>query len=159
MGIKRRLIVSFLTFALLFQYFSYLAASKPVFAAPPANFTNETLIAGLNEPTAIEFLPDGRMLVINRYGSIRIAQAGSTVLDATPVLTITNINTDQGERGLVGIAKDPNFSANGYIYVFYTAGSPLRDRVSRFTMTGDTASLASEFVVWEDNVAAELWHH
>src|SRR3989344_3249646 len=90
---------------------------------------------------------------------IRIAQAGSTTLDSTPVVTLTNIDTDQGERGLVGLTKDPNFASNGYIYIFYTASTPLRDRVSRFTMSGNTASLASEFVVWEDNVNAEFWHH
>src|SRR3989344_334539 len=115
MGRNKRFVGLALVLTLLLQPLFFLANVKPTFAAPPQNFTNEILLTGLTEPTGIEFLPDGRMLVINRYGMIRIAQAGSTTLDSTPVVTLTNIDTDQGERGLVGLTKDPNFASNGYI--------------------------------------------
>jgi len=137
----------------------FLLSPQTVTKGAPQNFTNETIILNLVEPTGIQFLPDGRMIIINRYGSVRMVQAGATTLDATPVLTLTNINTDQGERGLVGITIDPNFASNGYIYLFYTANSPLRDRVSRFTVNGNTAALNTEVVIWQDTVEAQLWHH
>lgn len=159
MGLKKKVLSFFLIFSVILHPLFFFLSPKQALAAPPENFVNETLFTNLNQPTGIEFLPDGRLLVITRFGSIRIAQPGSTQLDTTPVLTLTNINTEQGERGLVGITKDPQFSENGYIYVFYTANSPLRDRVSRFTMTGNTASLSSEVVLWQDNVTAEFWHH
>ena len=131
-----------------------ILGGEPIHAAPPANFQNEVVIgSGLTVPTAIEFLPDGRMLVAEFTGRIVIVQPGASSIDATPVLQLINvINEDVtvgGERGLVNVIADPNFAGNGFIYVFYTAGSPQRDRVSRFTMTGNTASLASELVVWQ----------
>ncbi len=125
----------------------------------PSGFQNQKLIVGLTQPTTVNFTPDGRMLIAERLGAIKVVPVGQTATLSTPVLQLTNINTDEGERGLDGFTVDPNFATNGYIYIFYTANSPLRDRVSRFTMTGNTASLASELVVWEDNVEAFFWHH
>ncbi len=128
-------------------------------AQPPAGFESQTLIIGLDQPDALAFTPDGRMLITERTGAIKIVQPGATQVDATPLLTLANINTDQGERGLVGITLDPNFATNGYFYIFYTANSPLRDRVSRFTASGNTTVPGSELVVWQDNVDSGFWHH
>jgi len=119
-------------------------------AQPPAGFESQTLIIGLDQPTGLAFTPDGRMLITERTGAIKIVQPGATQVDATPLLTVANINTDQGERGLVGMTLDPNFAANGYFYIFYTANSPLRDRVSRFTASGNTTVPGSELVVNRD---------
>lgn len=125
-------------------------ANNPV----PPNFQDEVFIgAGLTFPTAFEFLPDGRMLITEFTGRIVVVQPGATTIDPTPVLQLTNFFHEDvtigGERGLVNVVADPNFASNGYIYIFYTAASPQRDRVSRFTMVGNTASLASELVVWQ----------
>ncbi|MEP7167193.1 MAG: PQQ-dependent sugar dehydrogenase [Candidatus Woesebacteria bacterium] len=125
----------------------------------PAGFQNQKIIVGLTQPTTVNFTPDGRMLIAERLGAIKVVPAGQTAVLSTPVLQLTNINIDQGERGLDGMTVDPDFANNGYIYIFYTANSPLRDRVSRFTMVGNTASLATETVIWEDNVDAFFWHH
>ena len=142
----------------------FLTTPPTTHAFPPTDFVTETLITDLNQPTAIEFLPDGRMLIIDRFGAVDIVQAGASQVDATPFMTLTNVNTQMGERGLTGIALDPDFDTNGYFYLFYTANSPLVDRVSRFTASGNTASVLSEFVVWQDNdedgpVEAPVWHH
>jgi glucose/arabinose dehydrogenase len=137
-----------------------LTNSKDALAAPPANFTSETLLTNLNEPTAVSFLPDGRMLVLERYGRVHLAEAGASTVNPTAFIDLTtNTNTDQGERGLTGIAVDPQFATNGYVYFFYTSNSPLRDRVSRFTVTGNIASPATEQVIWQDDVVAPFWHH
>jgi glucose/arabinose dehydrogenase/PKD repeat protein len=125
-------------------------ANNPV----PANFLDEVVIgSGLMLPTALEFLPDGRMLVAELTGRLKIVQPGAAIVDATPVLQLTNFFAEDisggGERGLVNVIADPTFATNGYIYLFYTAATPQRDRVSRFTMVGNTASLASELVVWQ----------
>ncbi len=132
---------------------------KSAFANPPVNFTNEILTTNLTEPTGLTFTPDGRMLFIERAGTIRVVAAGGTTPNTTPFHQITNINTSDGERGLVGIAVDPNFTSNNYYYVFYTANSPLRDRVSRFTANGDTTVSGSEVVIWQEPTQAGLWHH
>ncbi|OAI55816.1 hypothetical protein AYO49_01065 [Verrucomicrobiaceae bacterium SCGC AG-212-N21] len=93
------------------------------------------------------------MLICEFGGRVVVVQPGASAIDSTPVLQLVNVFnenvTSGGERGLVNIIADPAFASNGHIYLFYTAGSPQRDRVSRFTMTGNTASLASEVVIWQ----------
>lgn len=127
-------------------------------AAPPG-FINQTWIVGLDQPTAIAFTPDGRMFIAERTGAVQVVMPGSTAVEAAPLLALTNLNTDEGERGLVGMTLDPAFADNGRLYLFYTADTPLRDRVSRFTVISNTAALTSEVVIWQDNVDAGLWHH
>lgn len=153
------------TFLILIQIFIPLISvltvnTKQAIAAPPANFVNETLIINLNEPTSIAFLPNGKMLILERAGIIHLVENGASVVNPTPFLNLSSVtNTEQGERGLTGIAIDPHFHSNNYIYLFYTRNSPLRDRVSRFVVQGDTANPDTETVIWEDNQPAPLWHH
>jgi glucose/arabinose dehydrogenase len=65
---------------------------------------------------------------------------------ATPFLTVT-VNSS-GERGLLGVAFDPDFPINHYVYVYYTATTPtIHNRVSRFTANGDVAVPGSEVVL------------
>lgn len=133
--------------------------TRLVTAAPPTGFQNNTVIGGLTQPTVIAFTPDGRMLIAERAGIIKLVLAGATSVSATPFLQLTNINTDQGERGLVGLVLDPSFATTGYYYVFYTANSPLRDRISRFTASGNTTVSGSELIMWQDIDMASWWHH
>ncbi|RIK37891.1 MAG: hypothetical protein DCC58_17380, partial [Chloroflexi bacterium] len=132
---------------------------ESVSGAPPAGFQNTTLITGLTQPTTVAFTPDGRMLIAERGGVVKLVPSGSTTVAPIPFLQLTNINIDQGERGLVGLTLDPSFASNGYVYLFYTANTPLRDRVSRVTALGNTADVSSEVVLWQDNVDASWWHH
>ena len=125
-------------------------ANNPV----PTGFVDEVIIgSGLTFPTAFEFLPDGRMLVTEFRGRVLVLQPGASVVDPTPVLDLPNIFQEDvtagGERGLVNVVADPDFATNGYFYLFYTAASPQRDRVSRFTMVGNTANPSTEVVIWQ----------
>src|SRR5437762_6978944 len=66
---------------------------------------------------------------------MRVIKTGSLL--STPFVSLTVDSS--GERGLLGIAFDPNFATNHYLYVYYTVvTSPLHNRVSRFTAAGDT---------------------
>jgi glucose/arabinose dehydrogenase len=116
-------------------------------------FVNDRVVIGLDEPTAIAFTPDGRMLVAERDGTVWVVQPGAGSVDPVPLIQLPDVPTDN-ERGLLGLAVDPAFALNGHFYVFYTHNS-LRNRVSRFTVGGGTAS---EFVVWENTVSANIWH-
>ena len=95
-------------------------------------------------PTAMAFAPDGRLFVAQQGGALRVIKNGSLV--ATPFMTLT---VDQsGERGLLGVAFDPDFPINQYVYVYYTATSPaVHNRVSRFTANGDVVVPGSEVVL------------
>src|SRR6267143_1452210 len=124
------------------------------------SFQNEILATGLNLPTAIKFLPDGRLLVVELQGTIRVLSAPYTQPDPTPFLQLTNVGS-VGVQGAFDLALDPNFSTNHYYYIFYTLGTPNRDRLSRFTadasLTGTIAG--SEFVLYQDPQDASDDHH
>ena len=105
-------------------------------------------------PTDLAFAPDGRIFVCQKYGQLRVVKNGTLL--PTPFLSLT-VN-GANERGLLGIAFDPSFASNGYIYVYYTpATTPIHNRISRFTAdpnNPDVALAGSEFVLMElDNVS------
>ena len=64
----------------------------------------------------MEFAPDGRLFVCLQTGQVRVIKNGSLL--ATPFLSLSVDSS--GERGLLGIAFDPNFTNNHYVYVYYT---------------------------------------
>lgn len=143
----------------LFLLLSLLCLPRLASANPPAGFQNRTRLVNLIEPTCVAFLPDGRMLITLRAGTVLVAQPGATQVDATPFLQLSQPAEMAGERGMVGLAIDPGFNSNGFFYVFYTSASPLIDRVSRFTAVGNSASPSSEQIIWQDNEQSDLYHH
>ena len=124
---------------------------------PTPTFVNDRVVIGLDEPTQLVFTPDGRMLIAERDGTIWVVPAGSTSVSPTPFLQIPTVAT-QDERGLLGLVLDPQFATNGYVYAYYTHGSQQRNRVSRFTALGNTASPSSEMVLWQNFTPAAIWH-
>jgi glucose/arabinose dehydrogenase len=113
-------------------------------ATLPSGFS-ETLVAeGLVKPTAMAMAPDGRIFVCEQEGRIRVIRDG-ILLDA-PFHTLSVSST--GERGLLGIAFDPAFAANHFLYVYYTTSStPIHNRVSRLTASGDRVVTGSELQI------------
>ena len=109
----------------------------------PAGFQQVLVANGISNPTVMAFAPDGRLFVAQQTGALRIIQNG--VLLATPAITLS-VNSS-GERGLLGIAFDPNFTSNNFIYLYYTLSSAANNRISRFTMSGNTIVAGSELVV------------
>ena len=68
--------------------------------------------------------------------------------------------TSSGERGLLGIAFDPNFTSNQFVYVYYTATTPtIHNRVSRFIANGDVALAGSQTVILELNPLSGATNH
>jgi len=124
----------------------FLASARVTNAATvPTGFTDSVVAGGLTDPTAMAVAPDGRIFVCEQRGTLRVIKNG--VLLSTPFLTVTVDSA--GERGLLGIAFDPNFVSNQLIYVYYTAPTPAHNRVSRFTANGDVAVAGSETILME----------
>ncbi|MEO5905973.1 MAG: PQQ-dependent sugar dehydrogenase, partial [Saprospiraceae bacterium] len=89
--------------------------------------------------------PDGRLFITEKNGRILIVENGALLADPFLVINVDNNN----ERGLSGIAFDPHFEHNGYIYVYYTVKNANHNRVSRFTAEGNYAVAGSEMILLE----------
>ncbi len=118
---------------------SGLISLPSVAHALPARFAQSVVARGLDRPTAMAFLPDGRLLVTEQGGKLRIIKQGRLL--TIPYLSVRT--TDAGERGLLGIAIDPQFSHNHFVYVYYTVpGSPAHNRVRRYTQSSGQPDIA-----------------
>jgi glucose/arabinose dehydrogenase/outer membrane protein assembly factor BamB len=138
--------------------FSYnVAATTSTVVAPnvAAGFAQTQLAGGLANPIALAFAPNGDIYVAEQFGNIVIYRNGAVL--PTPVLSLSVFA--HGETGLLGIALDPNFATNGYMYVSYTnpvtngATTDGYSRLSRFTVVNDVANPASEFVYYQGDQA------
>jgi aldose sugar dehydrogenase len=117
----------------------------------------ETVAAGLEVPWDFDFTPDGRILLTERPGRIRVIEGG--VLRDTPWATLDVFASDPAllpESGLMGIAVSPDFETTGAVYVMATVwrsgGSPaarLYDRLSRRAAAALSLPLPSR---WEARV-------
>ena len=134
-------------------FFSLRAATLPV------GFTESQWGSDMSGgPTAMAFAPDGRLFVCLQDGHLRVIDKDGVLL-ANPFVTLSV--DSNGERGLLGVAFDPNFASNHYVYAYYTVpGSPAHNRISRFTASGDVAVANSEFVVVDlDNLSSAINHN
>ncbi|KAB2674164.1 MAG: glucose dehydrogenase [Verrucomicrobia bacterium] len=136
----------------LLAVFLLLAAALRATTLPPG-FAEARLPHALSFPATIAVAPDGRVFVGERIGRLRIFK--NDQLLPTPFVTL-NVES-AGERGLVGVALDPNFASNQYVYVYYTATTPtIHNRISRFTAGGDVAVPGSEVVLMDlDDLVAD----
>jgi glucose/arabinose dehydrogenase len=114
-------------------------------------FRVETVVAGLEVPWSIVFTPDGRMLLTERPGRVRVVENGE--LRAEPLARIEDVKA-ASESGLMGLALHPQFAANHLLYLSYAYlnKGEQRVRVARFRETG--SALTDRKVIIEDIPAA-----
>lgn len=119
---------------------------------------SQTDVATTGGATAMAFAPDGRIFVSEQSGSLRVIKNGALL--ATPFLTAPGVSS-AGERGLLGVAFEPNFAVNNYVYVYYTHndGSQTYNRLSRFTANGDVAVAGSETVLMNFDPLSSATNH
>ncbi|HEX5909812.1 MAG TPA: PQQ-dependent sugar dehydrogenase, partial [Thermoleophilaceae bacterium] len=75
----------------------------------PAGFSERVLVDGLQAPTAVAWTPDGRMLIVEKGGVVKVATRASA--DATEILDISGRVNAAGDRGLLGVAVDANYGS------------------------------------------------
>ncbi len=122
----------------------------------PDGFTQTVAASGLASPTAMALAPDGRIFITEQGGSVRVWNGA---LLAAPFVQLDV--DDRAERGLLGVALDPQFAQNGFVYLYYTVPSaPIHNRLSRFTANGNTAVPGSELVLLDlDNLSSATNHN
>jgi glucose/arabinose dehydrogenase len=92
-------------------------------------FTATVLVNGLNQPWDIAFLPTGQFIFSQKAGSLSVYNNG-TVSKVADIANVKNL----GEGGLMGIAVDPQFASNRYVYACYFSQSVSDVRVSRWQL-------------------------
>jgi glucose/arabinose dehydrogenase len=137
--------------------FMTLSIGAAAAATLPSGFTETQVASGLPSPTTMALAPDGRLFVCLQGGSLQVIKNGALL--PTPFATFS-VNAS-GERGLLGVAFDPDFSVTPYVYVYYTtSSSPIHNRVSRVTANGDVAVTGSEVVLLDlDNLSSATNHN
>ncbi len=122
---------------LVLSLISFLSVSHVVFAAPPANFQVQQLVTqGLDGPSGLGIAPDGRIFILERTGKIKIYKNGQLL--ATPFADLPSAGS--GDRGLIGVAFDPEFSTNHFVYFYYTSATDLLNYLVRFNAEGDVGT-------------------
>jgi len=121
---------------------------------------NVQLVAsGLRAPWAVDLAPDGRLFVTERPGRVRIVQPGpGGGLRADPWATVPASTSGDGEKGLLGIALDPAFASNAFVYLYYSyvaAGGATRNKVVRMR---DQNGLGTEETVVLDGIPGNNDH-
>lgn len=107
----------------------------------------ETVIAdSINSPVSMAVAADGRVFVCEQGGRLRVIRRDSLL--ARPFLSLPV--SVGAEEGLLGVALDPGFERNRWVYVCYTAATPARhNRIARYTASGDTALARSATAIFE----------
>ena len=117
-----------------------LPFGSPRAATLPTGFAETRVATGIASPTAMAFAPDGRVFVAQQSGALRVVKNGALL--SQPFLTLS-VNSS-GERGLLGVAFDPNFASNAFVYVYYTTStSPVHNRLSRFTASASNPDVVA----------------
>jgi glucose/arabinose dehydrogenase len=110
----------------------------------PYGFADEVYSSGLSYPIALAFLPDGRLLCAEKGGAIKVVKTDGTSATCGVVANVTA----SSDRGLQGIALDPQWPTRPYVYAYYTTSSPSAHvQLSMFTMTGDLTNASSTNLV------------
>jgi glucose/arabinose dehydrogenase len=129
-------------------------------AALPSGFSRVRVASGLDQPTAFTFASDRILVTEKSSGRVRIVRPDGTVRRRPYVTLATSTNS---ERGVLGIAVDPNFTANPFVYVFYTTGpgalnyggSP-KNRVSRFATSN---GVGTQEKILLDGIPSDAGNH
>lgn len=130
-----------------------VAHDQELLNAATPEFTIETLAQGLDTPWAIDFAPDGRVFISERDGRIRIIERNQ--LQPEPWMSLEVAATS--EAGLLGLALDPSFTKNRFVYVAYTYRTgvfTLRNRLVRLREDGKTGKGVLDKILIDDVAGA-----
>ncbi|MDQ6617543.1 MAG: PQQ-dependent sugar dehydrogenase [Actinomycetota bacterium] len=100
-----------------------------------------------NSATALAFAPDGRLFFTERSGTVRVFQNGQSRVFATVNTVTTEPGGGYSERGLLGLAIDPNFNQNRFVYAFYSDPDYSNQEVIRWTDCGGAGTASKILVV------------
>lgn len=129
-------------------------------------FSKVVLEEKLSEPMELTVLPDGRVLFIERRGNVKLY---SPATNKTKIIATIPVNTKtvdkegkvaEDEGGLLSLTKDPNFSKNNWIYLYYSPeGKEAKNILTRYELKGDELLMDSKKVLLEVKTHREITSH
>ena len=122
----------------------------------PARFEPTKIAVGLVRPMELDIAPDGRIFLIELAGDIKLINPATGELSVIGTLKVT---TEQ-ENGLIGLALDPNFAENHWLYLQYSPPDFSGQHVSRFTFRDEKIDLTSEKILFKyEEQRLQCCHH
>lgn len=121
-------------------------------------FVTEVLDTYMYEPMEMVIFNDGRVLYLERRGEVKLYRPAEKKTETIATFDVSI--TGNYEDGMLGVALDPNYEENHWVYINYSpAGDAPKQHVSRFEMIGDSLILSSEKVVLEIPTQRETCCH
>src|SRR5438874_5883683 len=127
-------------------------------------FSKTVLVQGqFFEPTEMSILPNMDILVVQRRGEILLYKNETKKLQPAGFLNVywktLKDSTVNAEEGLLGVCKDPGFSTNHWLYIFYSPADTSVNRLSRFELKNDTIDKTSEKIILQFYSQREICCH
>ncbi|MGD8325661.1 MAG: PQQ-dependent sugar dehydrogenase [Sphingomonadales bacterium] len=146
-----------------FQDLINAGPDRPSLSDEEAGITVTTLAEGLNHPWSLAFLPDGRMLVTERVGQLRIMERDGHL--SGPIEGVPEVGA-KGQGGLMDIILDPDFETNHIIYFSFAEADEVdEDKVStavaraKFIEDAGTARIENLDIIFRQTPKVEGWGH
>jgi cytochrome c len=125
-------------------------------AFDPGRFEKTVVAANLIQPMEIAIAPDGKIYLIELAGSIKVLDPATGVLSTIGQVQVTTAQ----ENGLIGLALDPDFANNHWLYLQYSPPDYIGQHVSRFTLRDGKIDMESESLVLKyEEQRQECCHH
>ncbi|HEY6977244.1 MAG TPA: PQQ-dependent sugar dehydrogenase [Chitinophagaceae bacterium] len=130
-----------------------------------SRFTKVILAQAFDEPMAMTFLNDGRVLIVERKGALKSVD---TKTNAVKTITTIPVNTkytskegvvSEAEEGLMGIVAHPNFAKNHWIYMYYADPADTKHVLARWELHGDSLYPSTKKVILEIHTQREVCCH
>ncbi|MEZ4850728.1 MAG: ThuA domain-containing protein [Bacteroidia bacterium] len=129
-------------------------------------FSKNVLAEGLDEPMQLAVLPDERVLFIERLGKVRLYDPKTLLITDINTIPISHLYNNQdgsqpeAEDGLLGLALDPNFETNSWVYLYYSPeGDKPVNTLTRYEFDGEKLVEESKKVILEVDVQRDYCCH
>ena len=119
-----------------------LGSATSSLATMPTGFVDEILYTGLSQPTSFDFLPDGRILILEQK-TFRVRLVANGALFGSPLLTVPDVNGAGNEQGLLGIAVDPAWPSRPYVYLYFDHSPGSVIYIVRYKVSGSLSDPSS----------------
>lgn len=119
-------------------------------------FTYQKVAGSISSPTAFAFVDKNLILVTEKTGKLRVIKNNTLLPKAAITLSVST----SSERGLIGVAVDPDFETNKYVYLYYTVPTPtIFNRIERYKYQGDTLTPSTKQTLLELNTLSAGNHN